>query len=432
MSEHFLHQLWANQYFNLNELRLTDKSRLEILYPGNYNRHQGPDFLEARIRIDGTLLVGNIEMHLTASDWIRHAHDHDSNYKNIILHVVWKDDQSAQMKNLPTLELEGRVPGTMLERYAGWMMSNRQIPCGPQLEKISAAFWKQWQETLARERLEKKLSTFRRILNGNNMHWEELTWWMVARNFGQSINAQSFEAIAKTIPYTLLLKNQPNLIQIEAILFGQAGLLRKKFIDDYPVMLQKEYQFYKKKYHLQPAPVPIHFLRMRPVNFPTVRLAQLAVLINTAPKLFSRIRHATELSELYAIFDVTANDYWHYRFVFDQPSGFQPKKLGQTMIENILTNTVLPILFSYGQLCGDTRLTDHALEWLEKIPAEKNRILESFHELGVLADNALEAQGLLELRASYCDHQRCLECSVGRQILREDCQADFQTSRQIF
>ncbi len=419
MNEKLLQQIWAHQYFNTRELQLSDGSALEIISPGKFNSNQGPDFLEARLRIDGMQLAGNIEIHVLASDWKRHEHDADPNFRNIILHVVWINDWSVEYTRLPTLELQPRVAHGLLEKYAGWILNKQFIPCGDQIARAEKNSMAHWLEQLAAERFQRKHLAITSMLDRNNSHWEEVLWWLLARNFGYSINSQAFETIARSVPYTIMLRHKPMVIQLEAILFGQAGLLSCKLNDEYAVMLQQEYRFYQKKYQLKPAVVPIHFLRMRPVNFPTIRLAQLAMLISTAPPLFNLIREGDSLKMLFRQFEVTANDYWHYRYVFDQPSAFRPKKLGDTMIQNILMNTVLPAMYSYGVMHDNHKLSAKAMEWLCQLPAEKNRILLGYEQLGINASNALEGQALLELKSNYCDQQRCLDCAIGKQLLQE-------------
>jgi len=243
---------------------------------------------------------------------------------------------------------------------------------------------------------------------------------LLARNFGMKVNADAFESIARSIPLNVLAKQRQQIHQIEALLTGQAGLLDHKFEEEYPQLLRREYHFQKSKHKLKPAPVILLFLRMRPVNFPTVRLAQLAMLIHESAHLFSKIKDAPSLKDVKEWFDVTANDYWHYHYRFDELSAFKKKKLGDSMIESIIINTVIPVLFAYGNYHAEQKYKNRALEWLEQVGAESNSLINGFHQLGIGTSNAYDTQALIELKNEYCNHKRCLECGIGNAILKHN------------
>ena len=270
------------------------------------------------------------------------------------------------------------------------------------------------------ERLVRKSQTVEIFLNQNNFHWEETFWWLLAKNFGIKVNADAFEAIARSISINILAKHKTQIHQLEALLLGQAGLLDEKFTDDYPLMLQKEYKFYKNKYSIKPINLPVFFLRMRPGNFPTIRLAQLAMLVHNSAHLFSKIKEADAVKDVKAWLDVTANDYWHYRYKFDEESAYRKKKLGAAMIYNIIINTVCPVLFAYGNYHDENKFKEKALKWLEQTSAEKNNITKGFQLLGIENKTAFDSQGLIELKNEYCNKKRCLECGVGNAILKND------------
>ncbi|MGZ5190058.1 MAG: DUF2851 family protein, partial [Flavisolibacter sp.] len=285
-NEKLLQFIWQNQYFNRSELFSVKGEKIDILSPGKINFNQGPDFLEAQIKIDNTVFVGSVELHLQTSMWEDHGHSSDINYKNVILHVVLVHDKDLLL-NIPVLELQPRISKILLERYDGLMHAPELIACSKSISEIKEIIWTGWKDRLVAERLFRKSKMIFDYNEQNQFHWEETFWWMLAKNFGMKINSEAFEALAKSLPLTIIGKHKHQVIQIESLLFGQAGLLNTKFREDYPKMLQREYRFLKKKYSLQPIHIPVHFLRMRPGNFPTIRLAQLAGLINNSAHLFS-------------------------------------------------------------------------------------------------------------------------------------------------
>ena len=421
MTERLLQFIWQFQYFNKHELSLEgeEKEQFYIIDPGRYNTHQGPDFLEARIKIGQAVWVGHIEIHIRSSDWEKHEHQLDRNYDNVILHVVWENDKNMPGSRVPVFSLQDRIPKFLLQQYEELMKSLSFIPCGQKISTIHELIWCNWKEKLLVGRLQRKTAMIESYLQQCNMHWEEVFWWMIAKNFGITVNAEAFEAMARSIPVNLLSKHKNQLNQLEALLFGQTGmLLGKKFTEAYPRMLQREYKFYQKKYKLKPIHEPVHLLRMRPVNFPTIRLAQLAVLINESAHLFSQIKETETVAELKKMLDVTANDYWHYHYLFDEETIFQPKKLGSQMAENIIINTMVPMVFAYGYFHKEQVYKDKAIRWLESINAEKNAIITRFDQCGIYNKTAFDSQAVIELKSQYCDQRRCLDCGVGNALLK--------------
>jgi len=420
MTEKLLQYIWQQQYFNKNDLYSEGLSpeSIQIVSPGIYNVNQGPDFKEGRIRIGQQTWVGNIELHVKASDWDRHKHQVDPNYVSVILHVVWENDLAGTNHLLPMISLAPRVPKLLLEQYEEWMMSPSFIPCGSQITTVPELVWIKWKERLLIERLQEKTTEIYADLNVNKNHWEETLWWLLAKNFGITVNREAFTLLAKSVSLNLISKHKNQIHQLEALLFGQAGLLAGKFTETYPLLLKKEYHFLKKKYSLKPIFAPIHFLRMRPVNFPTIRIAQLAMLLHQSEHLFSKMLEVEHLSDLRRIFDVTANDYWHYHYRFEETSAYLPKKLGAQMIDNLIINTVAPLVFAHGLYHDDEKMRDKVLHWLDMIAAEKNRITNRFYSIGIRCENAFDSQALYELKTKYCDSKRCLDCAVGNSILK--------------
>lgn len=481
MTERLLQFIWQLQYFNKIDLRTLDGEILQVINVGLYNHNQGPDFLNARIRIDGTILAGNIELHLDEGAWYRHEHHADANYKNIILHVLWEPPRHQRLP-LPTLVLRDRVSGILLQRYRDLMKSKAFVPCANNVHDATGITWLGWKDRLVAERLLRKSMVVQQHLHQCHHHWEEVFWWMLARNFGIPINADAFEALARSIPLNIIARHKNHLPHLEALLLGQAGLLGNRagagtdvlktnslaFIeraallneetrvlneearvlnedsevlddtnevtdkdaaglndrrtnlgstDTYPEILLREYQFFQRKYSLAPIHLPVHFLRMRPHNFPTVRLAQLAMLLHTISFPFSTVRECTTLRELRTLLQVAASDFWDTHYVLHESTAFRKKGLGQQMVDNIIINTIAPMLFAYGQLRQEQHYKDKAIDCLSQLPPEKNTITAQWESIGILNENASDSQALLELKKEYCDQRRCLECAVGNQLL---------------
>ncbi len=420
MKERLLQYIWQFQNFNKNNLTLIDGDRLQIIHQGKFNTNQGADFTEAKIKIGNTTWAGNIELHIKSSDWNLHNHSADKNYNNIILHVVWQQDKEITVagNSLPTLELQDRVSKLLLSRYEELMNVFLFIPCANYVHTIKEITLLSWKQRLLAERLEKKSAIILSYLEQNNFNWEETFWWLIAKNFGLKVNSEEFEKLARSLPVTILAKHKNQIHQLEALLFGQAGLLEKDYKEDYPTMLQKEYRFYQKKYKLEQSVLQMFFLRMRPANFPSLRLAQLAMLISKSTHLFSKVKESESVSEVIELLNVTANDYWHYHYVFDETSAFKKKKLGKQMINNILINTIVPMLFAYGLYHNEQPYKDKAIAWLEKISSEKNIITKGFEALKFTNKNAFDSQAYIQLKNEYCNNKRCLECAIGNALLK--------------
>ncbi len=418
MNERLLQFIWQHLYFNQEQLVATNGQDIQILSQGLLNRNQGPDFLHAKILLNQITWVGNIELHIKTSDWEKHGHSHDEHYNNIILHVVWEQDVKDE-KSVPVLELKNRISNSLLNRYNELMQQNQFIPCENQIAGISNLVWMSWKERMVAERLFEKNEKINQLLQQTNFHWEEVFWQLLARNFGIPINTDAFEAVAKSLPITILAKHKNQIHQLEAMLLGQAGLLNQEFREDYPVLLHKEYQFLKKKHQLQPISMLMNFLRMRPSNFPTIRFAQLAMLIHESSHLFSKILEAKDLETIKKLLSVTANDYWHYHYTFNEPSAYKIKKLGSMMVESILINTIIPVLFSYAMHHNKQNLKQKAIQWLQQLPKENNSVTKKWEACSVTHDNAFDSQALLYLKKNYCAAKLCLNCAIGNSIFKK-------------
>ena len=419
MTEQLLQFIWQFQYYNKSQLLSTKGEDIQIIYPGLHNTNQGPDFLNARVKIADTILAGSIEIHINASEWNLHKHGNDTNYSNVILHVVWHNDKNISV-DIPTLELGSRVSSMLLTTYEKLMITRNFIPCEDQIMKVNEFTFTAWKHRLYVERLQEKSSIICEKLKNNKNHWEEIFWQLLAKNFGIKINSDAFESMATSIPLSTLAKHKNQLHQLEAMLMGQCGLLNKDFTDDYAIMLKKEYLFLQKKYDLQPTHMSVYFLRMRPANFPTIRLSQFAVLIHNSSHLFSTIKDAGNLKDVEKLFDVTANDYWHYHYLFDEETAFKKKTLGKQMVQNIILNTVLPFLYAYGWFHNAEQYKEKALLWARQLLPEQNFITKGFSALGIENKTAYDSQALIQLKTKYCDLKRCLDCAVGNSILKKD------------
>lgn len=422
MTERLLQFIWQFQYFNKSQLRFANGEPFEIVHPGNLNSNQGPDFLAARIRIGNATIVGPVELHIKTSFWYKHAHQHDANYDKVILHVVWEDDLEDYDSLIPVLSLRDRISRLLLKQYEDWMNNQWFIACSNQIKDTKTLTWLSWNERLLVERLQRKSAAVFQFLEQNKQHWEEAFWWLLARNFGMKVNADCFETMARSIPLKVLGKHRNQLVHLEALLLGQAGLLEKEYNDEYARTLKTTYQFYNTKYKLQQSGPAALFLRMRPASFPTLRLAQLAGLVHRSGHLFSKIKEINSVKNVKALLDTSASGYWQQHYTFDTPSVYRPKHAGNNLIRHIIINTIVPALFAYGYIRQEQEYKDRAMQWLLEMEAEENKITQGFRDCGVGIANAFESQALLELKHSYCDRKRCLDCAVGNALLKRSLQ----------
>lgn len=416
MNERLLQFIWQHQYFSKEQLSTTTGQLIHILSPGVLNTNQGPDFSAARILVDGIQLAGSVELHVRTSQWEAHGHTGDVHYSNVVLHVVWEND----VKDAAVLELKGRIAASLLHKYALLMQQQEQIPCASLIPSVPDLVWSGWKERLIAERINEKSTHIQKLLQRTNHHWEEVFWQLIARNFGLPHNSHAFEAVAQSLSVILLAKHKNQIHQIEALLLGQAGLLEQEVHDSYAIMLQKEYRYLKKKHGLSIIRHPLKFLRMRPSNFPTVRLAQLAMLVHQSSHLFSKVLEAGSMAQIKKMLNVTANDFWHTHYTLTEAAPYRIKKLGDVMVNNLLINTIVPLLFEYAAVHREPEVQQKAIEWLRQLPKENNSITRLWEEAHTVHSNALDSQALLHLKKQYCDAKRCLECAAGNAILKRN------------
>ncbi len=423
MREDLLHFIWKYKKLLLNEMVTSNNKKLIIVDVGIHNREAGPDFFNAKIKIGGQLWAGNVEIHINSSDWYVHHHEQDNNYDNVILHVVWKDDMVIHRKDkttIPTLELKKYIPRKTLSNYQK-LFENRSakfINCEKEIAGTSGLRFNSWLERLYVERLEQKTVLIDELLVSSKNNWEKLLFTMLLKNFGLKINGDSFLSLANALDFSIVRKLQKHSLQLESVLFGLTGLLEDDSIfDTYYLALGKEYKHQKNKFSLTDEGVlKPDFFKLRPSNFPTIRLAQFAKVYTLHHNLFSVLIDAPNLTEIYNLFGITANNYWDNHFTFGKQSRKSIKRLTKPFIDLLVINTILPIKFSYAKHLGKA-VDSEIFHIINHIKKEENGIVKNFSLAGVDITSAKESQAVLQLYREYCAKNKCLQCSVGSSLL---------------
>ena len=420
MNEAFLFFAWKFRLFSNFPLHTISGETIEIVKPGELNTDAGPDFFNARVKIGDTLWAGNIEMHLKASDWLKHGHQKNNAYHNIILHVVYEADITIPDMNFSVFELRNFLDKGLWDKYRKMHDNESWIPCAAHLGDVDPITLFSAIDRMLLEKLEIKTAAWKARLQMQTGNWEELLYQQLASNFGFKINSTPFQLLAQDLPYHLLMRYRENTFAIEALVFGQSGLLQlAKEKDAYTDALLKEYKHLARKHHLKPIDAHLwKFLRMRPMNFPSIRLAQFADLIVQSNHLFSRMLHCNTLLEFENLFDLHVSDYWNAHFVLGKQSKTIIKKMGINSIHNILINSILPFVFFYGKQKNEEQYCHLALDILKEMPAEKNQVINKWVQAGVKPENAHDSQGLLFLKENFCFQKKCLSCGIGKNILR--------------
>ncbi|MBU1013179.1 MAG: DUF2851 family protein [Bacteroidetes bacterium] len=420
--ETFLCYLWKFQLINL-PLVSVDHNTIVVKKPGIRNTDGGPDFSNTLIKIGETIWAGNVEIHGKSSDWIKHNHHHDRKYENVILHVVFEDDLGPNYENfkpVAVLELKNRFDFKIYSKYQGFMQNQGWIACEKSINQISELTKVHFLQRLAIERIERKFNLLSEELLKNKSDIEQLFYVQLFRSFGFKTNVISFEMLIKSISLMVLIKHKDELLQMEALLFGQAGMLDQDFKDDYPNKLKSEYVYLKHKYALNPIQIHLwQYLRLWPSNFPTVRIAQLSAILHQNTSLFSQIIEAESTAELLQMFDASASKYWDTHYHFDKATKKKIKNFGIKASESILINCVIPILFIYGYRTAKPEQSDKALHFLENLKGENNAVIRQWKHLNLPTNNALQTQALIELKTQYCDFKKCLECEFGCELLNK-------------
>ena len=413
--------VWKHRLWRSEDMVTNTGKKVRVVDPGLLNTDAGPDFFNAKIEIDGHMWVGNVEMHYRATDWKRHRHDSDKAYDSVILHVVAKDDAPVRRTNgelIPQLVLE--VSPQFNADYASLVGAAIEVPCATKIKQVPHLTIVEWVEGLAFERLHGKVERIHQLLDSFNGSWEDVCYVTLARNFGFGINNDAFERLARRTPLRLLGKHSDSVLQIEALLFGQAGMLdaQKPGMDSYYNQLCTEYAFLSNKFQLTPMEKESWKLfRIRPQNFPYRRIAMLAQFIEGGFRMMNRILEAEGEKEMRALFEVELSGYWIKHYTFGKPNERATATLSRSSIDIILINTVVPLLYAYGELTGNYEMTDKAIKLLEDLRAESNSIVSHFVAYGIDCPDALTSQALVQLKREYCDARKCIYCKIGHHLL---------------
>lgn len=423
MNEEFLYYVWKYKIFSDINLQTSDDKAVSILKAGIHNKNSGPDFLNSQVKIDYQLWAGNVEMHVKSSDWYLHKHEEDSNYDAVILHVVWEHDVAVFNKNnkpLPTLELKNFVSKELLENYNSLVYHQQQfIPCENQLTAIDDFLLNNWLERLYFERLEHKSTIIKDLLLDTNADFEAVLFQLLAKNFGLKVNGEAFLQLATSMDFSVIRKERFDLEQLTALFFGQAGFLEEELEAHYHQQLKEKYKYLKHKHKLNSiSKNTFQFFRMRPQNFPTIRIAQLTSLLFAHQNLFSKLMSIHRKEDFYTLFSFEVDAFWKTHYTFDSESKKSSKKLTKSFIDLIIINTIIPLKFVYLKSRGAVD-ENRIIQLIKQVPSEKNSVISNFSALEIKSKNAMESQALLQLKNNYCTKKSCLQCAIGNSLLRK-------------
>lgn len=422
MKEDLLHLVWKLKRFHLENLKTTLGQSIRLIKFGHHNKNAGPDFLNGEIIIDDTKWLGHIEMHLKSSDWDRHKHQFDPAYNNVILHVVYHHDKEIKNLNqqkIPTLVLDGRINQKTINEYSQLSSNLSWIPCQNHLNERALSSWSIYKERILVERLEQKCSRIVEKLDATQNDWEEILYSLILKYLGLKVNGEAFEQLAYHAPHQLIRKLSHRVDLIEALLFGQANMI-KKGDDEYMNSLKNQYRHLKTKYSLTSMTgVEWRFARMRPANFPTIRISQIANLYHKTPQLFNSIKNKPVLDHIYGLLDVCTSPYWDTHFIPAKKSVDKKKAMGIQTKNLVIINAIVPLLFSYGIKTQNEKTKENALDLLRSIKAESNNIIKKWTSLGLSSKTAFDSQAIIQLKTQYCDRFKCLDCQIGLSILFE-------------
>ena len=422
--ETLLHYVWKHKLYETGELLTEDGVSFEVIDPGMYNSNAGPDFFNAKIKMDGKVWVGNIEIHTASSDWYKHRHEKDKAYNSVILHVAETIDATG------ILDMDGRIipqwkikiPERIQANYLFLLDSDVSVPCAGKVREIPEIYLSDWKNALLVERFERRTNALLQLLEERKDDWNEVFYIALSRNFGFGINNDAFERLAKSLPLKIIRKHQNSITQVEALFLGQAGLLDEEYPDDvYFPELQREYAFLRKKYKLNPLESHIFKnLRIRPSNFPHIKIVQLAGIIRKKQGLFSNLLTISDLEPLYSLFISETAEYWLTHYHFGKTSLKRTKNLGLSAIQLLIINTVVPVFFAYGKRKNTEIYTERAMQFLESLKPESNSIITLFSRLGIPIQNACDSQALIQLKREYCEQKKCIYCRIGHQLLTKE------------
>ncbi|UOX32230.1 DUF2851 family protein [Flavobacterium sediminilitoris] len=421
MKEDFLHYIWLHKKVNVTQLYTTKGEKIEILHFGHYLQTSGPDFFNSKIIIDNQQWAGNIEIHVKSSDWYLHNHQKDENYDNVILHIVWEHDIEVFRKDnseIPVLELKECVSKTEVVKYENLIKTKTWINCENQITTIDDFIFDNWKERLFFERLERKSNEVLQLLSETKNDWEAVLFCMLAKNFGLNTNGEAFLKIAKSIPFSTIRKERISVENLEALLFGYSNLLEENYEDEYYIKIVSKWEYLQNKYALEKIFLePLQFYKLRPDNFPTIRLAQLASLYSTIDNVFSKCINLNDKDKFYRLFSFETNNYWKDHYNFDKKNSTKRKLLSRNFIDLIIINTIIPLKFTYDYYIGKDNI-ESILSLIKQIQPEKNAIINKFNSFKIKANDAFDSQSLLQLKNEYCSKNKCLHCRIGLKLIK--------------
>ncbi len=424
MKEEFLHYLWKYGLYDPDSLLDGEGKKIIVIHPGEYNRDSGPDFFNARLCIAGTEWAGNVEIHTCASHFDNHGHNLDPAFDNVILHVVGENDKQVfNTKGEEVLTAELVFDPVLYEKYTDLINNPFVIACQSEIGCLDTFFIRHWLNALVIERLDEKSEQIMKIFSETGNDWEETFYRILTRYFGFRVNTEPFEMLASSLPFRIIRKHTDNRFQVEALLFGTAGMLdeglfKEALNDDYYADLLREYKILSAKYSLR----PLHgwiwkFARLRPANFPTIRISQLASMLAVTGGLFSKVLEANDIIQLKDLFEVSASEYWDDHFVFGKKSKSYTKITGSQATDIFLINAVIPAIFVHGRYRDAWEVCEKAVSFLEEIDPEDNSIIDEWQSTGVIAESAFYSQALIHLRNNYCKKRKCLDCRIGGKLI---------------
>ena len=422
--ETLLHYVWKHKLYERGELLTTESIPFEVIDHGMYNSNAGPDFFNAKIKMEGKIWVGNIEIHTASSDWYRHQHEKDKAYDSVILHIAETIDTTeihdTTGRIIPQWMI--KIPDRIQANYLFLLNTDTSIPCLGKISTIPEVYLSDWKNALLMERLERKTCILLQLLDEHKDDWNEVFYITLSRNFGFGINNDAFERLAKSLPLKIIRKHQNSIMQVEALFLGQAGLLEDADSNDvYFTELQKEYDFLRKKYKLNPLESHIFkSLRIRPNNFPHIKIVQLAGIIRKKQGLFSNLLTVSKLAPLHSLFISETAEYWLTHYHFEKTSVKRTKNLGLSAIQLLIINTVVPVFFAYGKKKNMETYIERAVRFLECLKPESNSIITLFSRAGIQIQNACDSQALIQLKREYCEQKKCIYCRIGHQLLTKE------------
>jgi len=421
MQEDFLHYIWQYKKLDVLHLKTTQNEPIYINSVGQYNLNSGPDFFNAQLKIGEQLWAGNVEIHIKSSDWFIHNHERDTAYNNVILHVVWEHDTEVYRRDnseIPTLELKNYIDKQLLENYVKlYSNQNKWINCENQFAEVDSFILDHWLERLFFERLERKSNAIQELLINSKYDWEAVLFKLLAKSFGLKVNGEAFFSLAQSIDFSVIRKTQNKQEALEALLFGQAGMLEHDLQEVYYLNLVKEYQFLRQKFQLDNHYVFLmQFFRLRPPNFPTIRLSQLAMLYHTHQNLFSKVISINNLEKFYKLFNISTSSFWETHYTFEKQSKASAKTLSKSFMDLIVINTILPLKFCYSKHIGHN-MEDQIFTIASSISSEGNAIVDAFNSLKKVSHSCFQSQALIQLKTEYCNKNKCLQCAVGNAII---------------